>query len=335
MKPFIRNLFLVFGIVALAVMIYGFPDGWATVQANRRGILVFLPAIIIVWALVFALNSWAFQLLVNASDHDKHLSFRHSFKLTVSANSFSATTPLGFGGGPYRVMELAQYIGTPRSISSVALYSMMHILSFFMTWAIGFIVFVVFHYPLMSGFLWTLLFIYFTVFLGVIVFFNYSYKYGILCKLFQLFFFIPFLKGPCKRFYERNYEAFQMSDESIRLLYNHPRQLWGSLAIEIVSRVLISLEFYFILLAFGINGANLADALIILCFSSLVGNVLYLTPLQIGACEGSVAVILPFLFPATTVGIGIFVSIFTRIREIFWVLIGVVLLKVGNSRIMK
>lgn len=335
MKPLVRNLFLAFGIIALAVMVYCFPEGFQVVQSNRKGVVVYLPAILATWAVVYALYSWAFQILVNTSDHDKHLSFRHSFKLTTSAFSFQAITPLGFGGGPYRVIELSKYIGIPRSISSVALYSMMHILSHFVLWAIGCFVFVAFHLASMNAFMWSLFITYLVVFFGVSAFFNYSYRYGILCKLFHIFFFVPFLKGPCKRFYEKNYDAFQTTDNNIRYLYEHPRQLWGSLVIEVAGRLLTSFEFYFILLAFGIKGANFADALIILCFSSLVGNILYILPFQIGAREGSLAIILPLLFPVTTAGIGVYVSIFTRIREIFWVLIGVILVKIGNNRIMK
>lgn len=335
MKPLFRNVFLIFGIVALVFMIYSFPEGWDVVRANRRGVLVYLPAILAIWAVVYACYSWAFQLLVNSSDHDKHLSFRQSFRLTLSAFAFTGLTPLGFGGGPFRVMELAKYIGMPHAISSVALYSMMHILSHFVLWAIGCFVFIGFHYSSMNGFLWGLLVTYLIVFFGVAAFFNYSYKHGILAKLFHIFFYIPFLRKPCRRFYERNLNAFEKTDANFRFLYEHPRELWGSLVIEVAGRLLTSFEFYFILLAFGISGANFADALIILCFSSLIGNILYLLPMQIGAREGSLAIILPLLFPGCSMGVGIYVSVFTRIREIFWVLLGVLLVKVGYKRIMK
>ena len=335
MKPLFRNNFLVFGIAALAVMIYCFPDGWQVVQQNRKGVLVYLPAILAVWAVVYACYSWAFQILVNSSDHDKHLSFRHSVKLTLSAFAFTGLTPLGFGGGPYRVMEMSKYIGMPHSISSVALYSMMHILSHFVLWAIGCVVFIVFHYSIMTPIIWSFLLAYLVIFFGVAAFFHYSYKNGILAKLFHIFFYIPGLSKVSRRFYERNITAFEKTDANFRFLYEHPRELWGSLVIEVVGRLLTSFEFLFILLAFGIPGANFIDSLIILCFSSLVGNILYILPMQIGAREGSLALILPLLFPVASAGIGVYTSIFTRIREIFWVMIGVALVKVGNKKIMK
>lgn len=334
MKPLYRNIFLGFGILALLVMVACFPDGWEIVRENRRGILVYLPAVIALWLPVYILNAWSFQLLVNTSDHDKYLSLRQSLRLTVSAFGFTAITPLGFGGGPYRVMELSRYIGTPHAISAVALYSMMHIYSHFVLWAMGCIVFLLFYNALLTSWIVTLIATYLVVFAGVIIFFRYSYKHGILCRLFQIFFYIPCLSGPSRRFYARHYDAFQITDANIRFLYEHPRQLWGSLVNETIGRLIATLEFFFILLAFDIEGASMLDALIIYCFTSLIGNILYILPMQIGAREGSLAVIMHLLYASAT-GIGIYASIFTRIREIFWVLIGVALVKVGYKRIMK
>ncbi len=334
MKPLYRNIFLIFGIVALGFMIYSFPDGWETVRQNRENVLIYLPGVVGIWLFVYLLNAQAFKMLVNTSDHDKHLSFKHSLKLTISGFSFSYITPFGFGGGPYRVMELAKYIGVPRAISSVALYSMMHIFSHFFLWTTGCIVFMVVHFDKMTPWLWTLLGIYLFIFFAATAFFTYSYKYGILCKLFHIFFFIPFLRKPCMRFYEKNYDAFQKTDANIRFLYEHPRELWGSLICEYVGRVLNSYEFYFILLAFGISDVTFADALIILAFSSLMGNLLFFLPMQIGAREGSLAVILAILY-GTAPAVGVYTSIFTRVREIFWIVIGVALVKIGNKKIMK
>lgn len=330
MKPLYRNIFLIFGLVGLAIMIVSFPDGWETVQKNRLNVILYLPGVVGIWLFVYLLNAKAFQMLVNTSDHDKHLVFRNALKLTISGFSFSYITPFGFGGGPYRVMELSKYIGTPRAISSVALYSMMHIFSHFFLWTTGCIVFMVVYFHKMTPWLWTLMGIYLTVFFAAAAFFNYCYKYGILCKLFHIFFFIP----AARRFYERNYDAFQKTDANIRFLYEHPRQLWGSLLCEYVGRVLNSFEFYFILLAFGISDASFADALVILAFSSLMGNLLFFLPMQIGAREGSLAIILPILYGAAP-AVGIYTSIFTRIREIFWIIIGVSLVKIGNKKIMK
>ena len=335
MKPLYRNLFLIFGLCAIAIMVYSFPEGWETIKRNPANVLLYLPGVIGTWAFVYAFNALAFQVLVNYSDHDKHLSYAHAMKLTISGFAFSYTTPFGSGGAPYRVMELSRYIGMPRAVSSVALYAMMHVFSHFFLWTTALIVFVATHFTSMNGWIWAFAGIYLTIFCAAAVFFSYSYKHGIIARLFRIFFFIPFLRQPSRRFYERNAEAFNTIDANIRFLYEHPRQLWGSLAAEYVARLLNSFEFYFILLAFGISDATLSDGLIILGFSSLMGNLLFFLPMQIGAREGSLAVIVPLLFHGIGQAIGIYISFYTRIREIFWIFVGVILVKIGNNKIMK
>ena len=89
----------------------------------------------------------------------------------------------------------------------------------------------------------------------------------------------------------------------------------------------------FILHAFGLP-IGFAEALLILAFSSLMGNLLFFLPMQLGAREGGIAIIVKIL-GITTGGVGIYTSFYTRIRELFWVLVGVGLVKVGNKRIMR
>ena len=121
MKPLYRNLFLLFGVAAIVVMLFTFDVDYTQLWDNLARAGMYLPAVLGVWVFVYAFNAWAFQIIVNHGTHDKHLSYRHAYKLTVSGFAFSYTTPFGFGGGPYRVMELSSYIGTPRAMSSVVL----------------------------------------------------------------------------------------------------------------------------------------------------------------------------------------------------------------------
>lgn len=335
MKPLYRNLFLLFGLCAIAFMVYSFPEGWETIKRNPTNVLIYLPGVIGTWVFVYAFNSWAFQILVNTSDHDKHLSYAHAAKLTISGFAFSYTTPFGSGGAPYRAMELSRYIGTPHAVSSVALYAMMHVFSHFLLWTTALLAFVAAHLDAMTTWLWLLFGLFLAVLFAAVVFFSYSYRHGIIARLFRILFFVPFLRRPARRFYDRNAEAFHTIDANIRFLYEHPRQLWGSLVAEYVARLFNSFEFYFILMAFGITDATLVDGLIILGFSSLMGNLLFFLPMQIGAREGSLAVIVPLLFPGVGTAIGIYVSFYTRIRELFWIVVGVLLVKVGNKKIMR
>lgn len=333
MKPLYRNLFLLFGIGAIVVMLCTFEDGYDQIRGNIARAGLYLPAVIGVWVGVYAFNALAFQVIVNSGDHDKHLSYRHAYKLTVSGFAFSYTTPFGFGGGPYRVMELSHYIGTPRAMSSVVLYSMMHILSHFCLWTSAIFIFVAFYTDKMTPALWSLFGVYMLILLIAVFAFRYGYRHGLIVKLYGILLKIPFVRKPARRFYEQKHEAMEQVDRNIAYLNGQPRAFWSSLAYEYVARVINALEFLFIFHAFGLF-ITFWDAVLILAFSSLMGNLLFFLPMQLGAREGGLALIVKIL-GIGAVGVGVFASFYTRIRELFWVFVGVGLVKVGNKRIMK
>ncbi len=333
MKPLYRNIFMLFGIAAIIVMLSTFEDGYEQIKDNILRAGLYLPAVIGIWIFVYACNALAFQIIVNSGKHDKHLDFRHAYKLTVSGFAFSYTTPFGFGGGPYRVMELAGHIGTPRAMSSVVLYSMMHILSHFCLWTTSVFIFILFYNEMMTPALWSIFGIYLAIFTGALFVFNYGYKNGLIVKLYSILLKIPYAKKPARKFYDKHLEAMQQVDRNISYLREQRKAFWSSLFYEYLGRIINSLEYFFILTAFGLE-ISFADAVLVLAFSSLMGNLLFFFPMQLGAREGGLALIIKLLGIGTG-GVGVFTSFYTRIRELVWILIGVGLVKVGNKKIMK
>jgi hypothetical protein len=67
-------------------------------------------------------------------------------------------------------------------------------------------------------------------------------------------------------------------------------------------------------------------SVLILAFTSLFANLIGFLPLQLGVQEGG------FMLSITALGLsaatGLFVSIICRVREIIWIIIGLVLMKV-------
>ena len=251
----------------------------------------------------------------------------------MSGFAFSYTTPFGFGGAPYRVMELSSYIGTPRAMSCTVLYSMMHILSHFFLWMTGVIMFIILYFDKMNPLFAALFAIFTLVFCIVIYFFYYGYKNGMIVKLYGILLHIPFVKKYAKKFYEKNIESMKQVDQNIAYLHSQPHAFYSALVMEYVGRVINSYEYYFILLSLGFP-VSFGDALLVLAFSSLIGNVLFFFPMQLGAREGSLAFIVKLL-GFGTLSIGLFASFYTRIRELFWIIVGVSLVKVGTKKIMK
>ena len=333
MRPLYRNLFLLFGIVAVFSMLYGFGIDFGDMREHLRRAGMYLPAVIGVWVVVYAFNAGAFRTIVNSGRHDKHLSYSHAYKLTVSGFAFSYTTPFGFGGAPYRVMELSSYIGTPRAMSAIVLYSMMHILSHFIFWMTGAVVLLVLHSKMLSPAIWMLLCVYVAVFFVVLYFFWYGYKNGMIVKLYSILLHVPFVKRYAGKFYDKNGESMAQVDSNIAYLHSQPRAFYSALGMEYAGRMVNSLEFFFILRSLGVP-VGVGDSILVLAFVSLIGNILFFFPMQLGAREGALAVIvriLGFGMPS----VGIFASFYTRVRELFWIFVGVMLVKVGNKNIMK
>ncbi len=332
MKPLYRNIFLLFGIGAIIVMLCTFEVDYSVLCTHLLKAGLYLPAVIGVWIFVYAFNAWAFQIIVNSGKHDKHLSYRHAYKLTVSGFAFSYTTPFGFGGGPYRVMELSSYIGVPRAMSSVVLYSMMHIFSHICLWSSAAVLFAVVYTEKMTPFLWSLFAIYLALLVVVVFIFHLCYKRGVIVKLFKPLLYVPVAKKWARKFYATHAEDMQKVDDNIAYLHSQPRAFYRSLLFEYVARVINALEYYFILLSLGVS-LTFWDALLVLAFSSLVGNILFFLPMQLGAREGGLSLIVKIL-GLSAPGLGVITSLYTRVRELVWIFIGVSLVKVGNKRIM-
>lgn len=333
MRPLYRNLFLLFGVVSIIIMMYGFGIDFSDLHQRLVNAGLYLPAVVGIWVIVYAFNAGAFYQIVNSGDHDKHLPYLHAYKLTVSGFAFSYTTPFGFGGAPYRVMELSSNIGTPRAMSCTVLYSMMHILSHFCLWMTGVLMFVILYYEKMNVFFCSLFGVFVLVFFIVVYFFYYGYKNGMIVKLYGVLLYMPFVKKYAQRFYEKNSENMAQVDANIAYLHSKPRAFYSALAMEYVGRVINSFEFYFILLSLSLP-VSFGDALLVLAFSSLIGNLLFFFPMQLGAREGSLAFIVKLLGFGTP-SIGLFASFYTRIRELFWIFVGVLLVKIGTKKIMK
>lgn len=333
MKPLYRNLFLLFGIAAIVVMLCTFDVDYSQLRHNLARAGLYLPAVVGIWVVVYAFNAGAFQIIVNSGKHDKHLSFRHAWKLTVSGFAFSYTTPFGFGGGPYRVMELSSYIGTTRAMSSVVLYSMMHILSHICLWASSVVLFIIVYFDKVDALLWSIFGIFAAVVAVAVYFFSYGYRNGMIVKLYGILLHIPFAKKYARAFYEKNAESMEQVDRGIAYLHEQPSAFYTSLGLEYLARLVNALEFFFILRAFGLP-ISYWDSIFILAFSSLMGNLLFFFPMQLGAREGGLAAIIQIL-GISSAGVGVFTSFYTRIRELVWIFIGVGLVKIGNKRLMK
>ena len=146
---------------------------------------------------------------------------------------------------------------------------------------------------------------------------------------------IPGLKRKTRRFLVKNNELLHNIDEQIISLHHRDkRAFYSSLVLEYFSRIVQSLEIFFMLLLFGVDGggdfAGLAvtflHSILILSFTSLFANMIGFLPMQLGVQEGGFVISIAAL--GLSAALGIFVSIICRVREIIWIVIGLLLMRI-------
>lgn len=338
MKNSYRNAFLCFGWLALLLLCVSFPEGHTMLQTQGITFWLYLAAAVASWLVVYVCNARAFQEIINLStpttqplQSSSSCSFFQALQLTISGFAFSYITPFGSGGTPYRVLELSPHIGTTRALSAVTLYAMTHVFSHFFLWTTAIVLFVLFYFQQLNFVLCLGLGIYLLFFVVVLWVFVRGYRRGFCLFFLQKCAQIPWFKSRIAPFCVRYYDQAVQIDHHLALLYRHRKLFYRVLGYEYLARLLNSFEFYFMFLVIGIQEASFVDALLVLAFASFMGNILFFLPMQLGAREGGIILILKMLWGYTHVW-GMYLALFTRIREIFWVALGLVLLRWARKR---
>ena len=346
-KQRLNNLFFFIGVAAVVIMLFTFDISFAELWQHLCQAGYWLIPIIGIWVIIYAINAWAWMCIIKGGVQLPSPSgggvrgggfFLRIYRLTITGYALNYATPVGgLGGEPYRIMELSKDIGTERATSSVILYAMMHFLAHFLLWfstiflylalaAIG-------DLPLTP--------VIGVVFAAIIVFcltafyvLSKGYKNGVAVTIFGWLSHIPGLRGWATRFQTSHAEQLRHVDEQIAALHQQDkRAFYSSLALEYLARIVQALEILFMLLLFGVDcGGGFMDitltflhSILILSLTTLMANLLGFLPMQLGVQEGGFVVSIAAM--GLSAALGIFVSIICRVREIIWIAIGIMLMK--------
>lgn len=332
MRPLYRNLFFAVGIVAVLLMVYNMDVTWEEVASAARKAGIWLPACLLLWLVIYLMNAWAWSMIIRSGmqgEHVQGMGFWRTLKYTITGYALNYVTPAGvLGGEPYRIMELKPLLGTERAVSSVLLNSMMHIFSHFCFWAFCIVLFVLTYHDRMSwGRASLLLFLSLFVGAGIYVFVR-AYNRGMAEKSVVWLTRLPLVGSRLDDWLEEHQEMLRTIDSQIRALRKYsPRTFLATLSLEFSARVIGCLELQFILFVFT-DQVALTDCIIMQGFTSLLGNIIFFIPMQVGVREAGMAIFANFcLFNGAY---GVLTSLIVRIREIVWISIGMGLLKTGN-----
>ncbi|MBP3258200.1 MAG: flippase-like domain-containing protein [Bacteroidales bacterium] len=343
-KKHLNNLFFLLGCAAVVVMLLTFDVSFVELWQHLCHAGYWLIPIVGVWIIVYALNAVAWRAMIEGNiGHRAPISFWRLYKLTVTGYALNYATPVGgLGGEPYRIMELSKDIDKEHATSSVLLYAMMHFFAHFWFWFISIFLYLALaaigDLPITTAI---------AVILSVIVVFcltafyiiSRGYRNGLVKYVLGVVSRLPGLKKWTLRFWARHADAVENIDRQIAALYSQDRRaFYTSLVFEYLSRVVQSSEVMFMLLLFGIDcGGGLGGltltflhSILIVSFTTLFANLIGFLPMQLGVQEGGFVLSIAAL--GLSAALGIFVSIICRVREIIWILIGMLFMKLETNK---
>lgn len=338
-KQRLNNLFFLLGVAAVVVMLFTFDVSFIELWQHLCHAGYWLIPIVGVWIFIYGMNALSWQTIIRSKCPEVRVSFWRIYRLTITGYALNYATPVGgLGGEPYRIMELSKDVGNQRATSSVILYAMMHFFAHFWYWFSSIFIYLalaaVGDLPINTA-IGTLLGIVIVFCLIAFYIFSKGYRNGLVGNVIRWLGHIPGLKGWSGRFQTNHAEALHNIDEQIASLYaEDKRAFYRSLILEYLSRVVQSSEVMFMLLLFGIDcGGGFSGLLLtflhsflIVSFTTLFANLIGFLPMQLGVQEGGFVLSIAAL--GLSAALGIFVSIICRVREIIWIVIGILLMKI-------
>lgn len=344
MKISWNNIFFLCGLAAVVVMFFTFDVSFVELWGHLCRAGYWLIPIVGIWIVVYGINALSWMSVIRGNtDPGERVGFWRIYKLTITGYALNYATPVGgLGGEPYRIMELSKDMSKQHATSSVILYAMMHVFAHFWFWFTS-----VFLYLALAAvgnlpFDTTV-----GIGLGLIVvfcliafyLFRVGYKHGLVVRVIRWIGHLPRLGGWSERFLAAHGEALHKVDAQIAALHQQSRRhFYAALGLEYLSRIVQSAEVLFMLLLIDVNNGGGFDgialtylhSILIVSLTTLFANLIGFLPMQLGVQEGGFA--LSTAAMGLTAAQGLFISIICRVREMIWIFIGIMLMKVGNFR---
>jgi uncharacterized protein (TIRG00374 family) len=293
--------------------------GPARLLADARATGWLFAPLILLYALVFLCHAITWRFLL--ADAPKKPPFGRLYAITVSGFSLNTVTPVVQAGGhAFRIASLAPWVGKRRSASATISFVMMHALGSVSTWITALVGAIVLLHdrpyvlpvgiPLLAGlllFAWTIV--------G-------GHRHGVLERALAVVRRLP-LPARVARTLEARREATVAVDRHITGFYHDdPRRFVLAFAFDYLARCIGFVEYWIACLSVGAH-IGYERAFMIGALAAMGGNLLFFIPFEIGWKEGVMYGLFGALGldPAT----GVYVSVLTRVREVVWIGIGILL----------
>ncbi|MEE9186632.1 MAG: lysylphosphatidylglycerol synthase transmembrane domain-containing protein [Bacteroidota bacterium] len=321
---------LIFFLVGITILVYLVLEfGFDRLIDNLRENAWVIFALIGTYCGVYLLNTGAFRIILGKENN--HISFARLFRITVSGFAINYVTPfVNLGGEPYKIFALSKKLETSQSVSSVVSFRMLHILAHLFSWLTA--IFLAFFYIRLTVPLLLLLLVSGSIILVLVALVFLGHERGLFEKVLKLMSRIPFLRSYVGKLRQKEEVIIQI-DEEIRQFYHaRKKDFYRALGLEYLSRIVQSVELY--LIFYILNAPfNFVEIYFIFAASSLIGNLLFFFPMEIGVKEGGLFAILSYF--AFSPLLSIYIGILIRMREFFWIALGLgmILVRGGRTRL--
>ncbi|MGE5498125.1 MAG: lysylphosphatidylglycerol synthase transmembrane domain-containing protein, partial [Syntrophothermus sp.] len=266
MKNKVHLILFAAGLIILALLIRDF--GPENILINIEKLGWWFAAASGLWGLVYLQNAAAWYVIIGPER--RKVAFWRVYTISLSSFAINYVTPfLSLGGEPYRISAIREFVGIERSVSSVTLYRMIHVLAHLFFWVLTIPLSYIL-LPEIHKYTFALL-LFFLIVSLLILFLFYGLRKGFLYALYNItgrYMLLRFIYRKAERYREK----LLTIDLQIKELYNSRKgAFWTAVMFELLSRFSASIEFFFILTAIGYD-VSIPHAFYIHSISSLFMN---------------------------------------------------------------
>jgi len=337
MKFKYKLIFFAIGLAGIGILLWraDLPNvNWSLVFSLDS--LALLGILIGLWVFIYVIHAICYKVIL--AEEAKKINFLSMWKICAAGFALNNVTPAGLvGGEPYRIMELRRYCSTEKSASSTLTFSLLYTFGHIMLWITTAIVVAVRMIMGLEVTLWVAILVLVSgaLFLGLFLVFILCRKNGFAYPVMRFIAKLPLLRKKMTKVVEKNKDSYIEIDDNIREFRNSPVRFIIALSLQYFTRLLEAFEyfllFWFFARNFGIT-AHFIDGIMIMGIASLIGNILFIIPMQAATREGGMTLALGFIVTAKDAinDIAVGIGLLYRIREFIFIVVGIILVLVGK-----
>jgi len=307
----IQLLAFALGAAVFAYLVARIGVGHLLSDAARTGWL-FLP-IFLLYGVVYLCNAWAWWLTM--ADEPSHPPFWRTYAILAAGFSLNFVTPMvNVGGEPFKIAAVAPWLGLRRAAGSVVIYQILHTLGMLLSFLTAVVLGVVLlpH----SGPVLASLAVSFAVLSALTLLLLTGHRRGGLERLLDVMHRIPVVDHLARRLEPKRATLAQMDEQITDFYHRRPRRFVQALVLEYVSRSIFMVEYMLIAMGVGLN-ITFAQAYVIGGLTSLIQNLIFIVPFEVGIKEGSLYLVFQLL--GLDPGLGVYTAIVSRVRDLAWI----------------